>query len=160
MRLAGLGACHIIWLMTKVSTYYAPQNRPRSVTVIIWGVFLLALANGWRAVGLGQQSSLLLTLDSSLNPTVGLVLALIWSILFLTAAFFLRQRRSWTRFVIPGLLLTHGIYQLAVVLIFARSFTARNAWPAIGLLFIVAIIFSIWALNRPSVRWYFNNEPS
>jgi hypothetical protein len=143
--------------MTKVSSYYAHQIRPRSITIIIWGLFLLGLANGWRAIGLNRQGGLLLALDSSLNPGVGLAFALIWSILFIIAAVTLWQRRTWTRFLIPGLLLTHGIYQLALVLIFARSAASRNAWLAIGLLFTLALLFSVWALHRPSVRWYFEN---
>lgn len=117
----------------------------------------MGLANGWRAVGLSQQSSLLLALDSSLNPGVGLVLALIWGFLLIIAAAALRQRRKWARFIVPALLLTHGVYQLALVVIFARSAASRNAWTAIGLLFTVALLFSVWALNRLSVRWYFEN---
>jgi hypothetical protein len=143
--------------MTKVTSYYGHQKRPRSVTMMIWGIILLALANGWRAFGLSQQGNLLLTLDSSLNPWVGLGLALIWSILFITAATALWLRRTWTRFVLPSLLLTHGIYQLGLVMLFARSAASRNAWPVIGLLSILAVLFSVWALYRPSVRWYFKN---
>lgn len=123
----------------------------------MWGVFLLALANGWRAVGLGRQDGLLLALGASLNPVVGLVLALIWCILFIIAAAALWRGHPLTRFVIPTLLLTHGIYQLGLLLIFARSPASRNAWLAVGLLFTLALLFSVWALYRPSVRWYFNN---
>lgn len=141
--------------MTKVGTYYGRQNRPRSVTMMIWGIFLLALANGWRAIGLGQQRNLLLALDSSLNPWVGLGLALIWSILFIVAAVALWRRRIWTRIAVPVLLMTHGIYQVVLVTLFSRSAASRNAWTIIGLLFMLAVLFSVWALYRPSVRWYF-----
>jgi hypothetical protein len=141
--------------MTKVAGYYSRQTRPRSVTVMIWGVLLLGIANGWRAIGLSQQGSLLLALDASLNPWLGMGLAIFWSILFFIAAFALWQRRSRTRIVIPGLLLVHGLYQIGLVLLFGRSIASRNAWPVIGLLFVSVALFSIWALNRPSIRWYF-----
>jgi hypothetical protein len=88
---------------------------------------------------------------------VGLGLALIWSILFIATAAALWLRRTWTRFVLPSLLLIHGIYQLGLVMLFARSTASRNAWPVIGLLSILAVLFSVWALYRPSVRWYFKN---
>lgn len=141
--------------MTKVAGYYSRRTRPRSVTVMIWGVLLLGIANGWRAIGLGQQGNLLLALDASLNPWLGMGLAIFWSILFFIAAAALWQRRTRTRIIIPGLLLVHGLYQVGLVLLFGRSIASRNAWPVIGLLFMSAVLFSIWALNRPSVRWYF-----
>lgn len=141
--------------MTKVASYYARQNRPRSVSIMIWGALILGMANGWRAIGLSQQGDLLLALDASLNPWVGLVLALIWCVLFIIAAVALWRRRKWTRLTMPILLLTHGIYQVSMVLLFARSAASRNAWPIIGLLFTGAAIFSVWALYRPSVRWYY-----
>jgi hypothetical protein len=122
---------------------------------MIWGTVLLALANGWRAAGLAQQGQLLLALDSSLNPWLGLALALVWSILFIIAAVALWQRWNRSRYILPALILVHGIYQLLLVLIFARSDTARNAWLLIGLLFMLAALFSVWALCRPSVSWYF-----
>jgi hypothetical protein len=61
--------------------------------------------------------------------------------------------------VIPGLILAHGLYKHALVLLFARSTPSKNALPAMGLLFVLAFVLSIWALNRPSVRWYFQSRP-
>ncbi len=122
---------------------------------MMWGVFLLGLANGWRAIGLGQQSELLLTLSASLNPWIGIGLAVFWSIVFIGTAVALWQHRGWTRWMIPLLILMHGIYYLVLVMGFARSAVSRNGWPAIGLLFGLAVLFSIWALYRPSVGWYF-----
>jgi hypothetical protein len=144
--------------MTKVASYYTLQKRPRSVTIMMWGVFLLGLANGWRAIGLGQQGDLLLALASSLNPWVGAGLAVFWSIIFIVTAVALWRRQSWTRRIIPGLIVLHGVYYLALVMLFARSAASKNAWPAVGLLFGLAVLFSTWALYRPSVRWYFKTE--
>lgn len=144
--------------MTEVAAYYGRQKRPRSVTIMIWGSILLALANGWRAIGLNRQGDLLKSLDASLNPGLGIGLAVFWSILFLIAAVALWQRRAITRILLPVLILMHGIYQVLLIVIFAQSAASRNALPVIGLLSILAVLFSIWALYRPSVRWYFKNE--
>jgi hypothetical protein len=144
--------------MTKAAGYYGRQKRPRSVTLMIWGVILFAIANGWRAIGLSQQGSLLRSLDASLNPNLGVGLAIFWSILFLIAAVALLQRRMITRLSVPVLIFIHGLYQVLLVVIFARSAASRNAWPVIGLLFILAWLFYVCALCRPSVRWYFMNE--
>lgn len=141
--------------MTDVASYYTLQKRPRSVTIMVWGVFLLGLANGWRAIGLGQQADLLLALGSSLNPWVGVGLAVFWSGVFITAAAALRQGRTWTQLTIPGLILGHGLYQLILVLSFAQTAHARGVWPVLVLAFGVGFLFSLWALKRPSVRWYF-----
>lgn len=141
--------------MTKAASYFGRQTRPRTVSLTFWGMLGLGLANGWRAIGLGQRSDLLLALDASLNPWLGLVLALFWCILILITAVALWQRRKWTRFMVPLLLLIHGIYQVGLVLLFARSAASRNAWPLIGLLFTLVGLFSFWALYRPSVRWYY-----
>lgn len=122
---------------------------------MIWGALIIGFANVWRAIGLAQQGDLLLALDASLNPWVGMGLAILWSVLFIAAAVALWQRRAWVRFIIPLLLFTHGIYQVVMVLLFTRSAGSRNAWPAIGLLFTLATFFSVWALYRPSVQWYF-----
>jgi len=122
---------------------------------MIWGVLLLAIANGWRAIGLGQQGTLLLALGASLNPWLGMGLAIFWAILFFIATVALWQRRTRTQYLIPGLLLVHGFYQIGLMLLFGRSAASRNALPVVGLLFILAVLFSFWALNRPSVRWYF-----
>lgn len=144
--------------MTKVAGYYGRQKRPKSVTLMLWGVVLLAVANGWRAIGLSRQGGLLRSLDASLNPSLGIGLAIFWCILFLLAAIALWQRRANIRLAAPALIFIHGVYQVLLVVIFARSAASRNAWPVIGLLFILAALFSVWALYRPSVRWYFDNE--
>lgn len=122
---------------------------------MIWGVFLIGLASGWRAFGLAQQAELLLASGSSLNPWVGMGLAIVWSVIFIAVAAALWQRRTWTQKIIPGLILIHGLYYLALIMIFARTAASRNSWSAIGLLFMLAVLYSIWALNRASVRWYF-----
>ena len=141
--------------MTDVASFYTLQKRPRSVTIMIWGVFLLGLINGWRAFGLGQQADLLLMLGSSLNPYVGMGLAIGWSVIFFTAAAALWRRLSWTQWLIPGLILIHGLYYIALALIFGRTADSRNVWLAFTVLFALLFLFSLWALKRPSVRWYF-----
>lgn len=82
-------------------------------------------------------------------------MAAVWSILFMAAAIALWQHRAWTRFMIPLLLLAHGIYQLGLLSFFSRSNASRNGWLAIGLLLMLALLVSLWALNRSAVRWYF-----
>ena len=141
--------------MTDVASYYTLQKRPRSVTIMIWGVFLLGLANGWRAIGLGQQADLLVALGSSLNPWVGVGLAVVWSVVFIITAVALWQHRTWTQIAVPGLILLHGLYQIALVILFAQSAVSRSVWPVLALAFGVAFLFSLWALKRPSVCWYF-----
>jgi hypothetical protein len=122
---------------------------------MIWGVVLSGVANGWRAIGLSQQRDLLLDLGSSLNPSMGIGLALVWSIILVAAAAALWQRQRWTRLAIPILLLMHGIYQLSLIVLFAQSADSQNSWPAVVLQYMLAVLFSVWALCRPAVSWYF-----
>jgi hypothetical protein len=134
------------------------RDRPTSVTLANWGVFLLGLANGWRAAGLYRQSDLLLDLDAALDPRLQMFLALVWAALFLTVAVALRQGRPFVRIAIPALIVAFGSYQLVFLRAYTQTPEARSGRLAIGLLYGLAILFTIWTLNRRPARAYFNRQ--
>ena len=102
------------------------QTRPRSVTLTIWGVFLLGGWNCGRLFATGLKYRLLTTFSTTPTPLFRLVMALLWMLLLWSVALALWQRRPFTRYVVPSLLIIYTIYELALLLIFARSGPARS----------------------------------
>jgi hypothetical protein len=153
--------------MSQALTYNSPamvegqrqaqyQNRPTSVTLVNWGVFLFGLANGWRAIGLFRQSGLLLELEAALNPLLQMILALIWAGIFLANAVVLRRGWPSARITTPALILVFALYQLVYLRAFYQTPETRNGGLAIALLYGLAVLFTIWALNRRSARVHFD----
>lgn len=137
-----------------MSVYLAP-NRPRSVTITLWGVFLLGVWNVARAIALVQQSAVLLTLDVQPDPRLHLIMALVWAIAFLALAFALWQKQPFARQAIPLLLLLYALYELSLLVIFVQSPLARRSWLLNTLAYIETILFAHWALNRSAAQAYF-----
>ncbi len=133
-------------------------GRPRSVTLVGWGVFLLGLANGWRAVGLYRQFSLLLELDVTPDPRLSMILAMLWAVALTLAAVALWQGRRFAKWVIPVILFFYGLYQLNLAALFTQAASSRYELVFDASLYGVAILFSIWALNRKAAREYFEDN--
>ena len=142
--------------MANASIYPLKPPRPRSVTLIAAGVLLLGLVNIYRAAVLYQQIGLQLDLGVSVDPRVRFGLALIWSVVFVVLGCLLWWRRSWTRILVPTLLLLYAIYRLALVALFAGSEYARDSQLATIIFYGITIAFTAWALNRSSARAYFD----
>jgi len=141
--------------MTEGQQHGRRQDPPTSVTLVNWGVFLLGLANGWRVLGLYQQSEVLLGLDPSLDTRVQMTLALVWAVLFLVMAFFLRRKQPWVRFAIPFLMLIYALYQLLFLRAFVQTAEAQGGGMAFALFYGLAILFTTWTLNSRSTRAYY-----
>jgi len=136
-----------------------PQSRrrirPRSVTLVIWGVFLLGLANLWRAAGLVRQGDLLRELGAWPDPRLSAVVALVWAFLFVFAALALMNGRSSIRLVTPALLLGYAVYRLGLMWLGSGRSDGNNVSTAAILLYSTATLLTVWALNRRAIRWYF-----
>jgi hypothetical protein len=137
-----------------MSVYLAP-NRPRSVTITLWGIFLLGAWNVARSIALVQQSAVLLTLEVRPDPRWHLIISLVWAIAFLALAFALWQKQPFARQAIPLLLLLYGLYELSLLVIFVQSPPARLTWLLNTLAYVGVILFAHQALNRPAAQAYF-----
>jgi hypothetical protein len=133
----------------------ASQNRPRSVTLTFWGVFLLGGWNGGRLLATSLNYRLLAAFSATPTPLFRLVMALIWLLLLWGAALALWQRQTFTRHAIPFLLLAYAAYDLGLLFAFAPTGPARSGWLINALFYLFLILFSYWALNRTAVAAYF-----
>lgn len=146
--------------MAKAHPQGRRRDRPRSVTLIAWGVFLLGLVNGWRALGLWRQRSLLEELGVVPEPGMVLLLAWLWAAVFAILAVFVWQGRPVSRFLAPALLLTYALYQLLLVVLFAQSDESQSGLLGSAGLYAVAFVVMSWALNRRGARAYFQDGRS
>jgi hypothetical protein len=133
-------------------------SRPRSVTIVAVGVFLLGLVNIYRAIILFQHSGLQLDLGVRLDPRARMILAAIWSIVLIVMAIILWLRIPGARVGVPLLLLLYAINRLALVGIFAESTYVRGSQILSIILYGISIAFASWALNRKGSRAYFAKE--
>lgn len=137
-----------------------PANRPRSVTLTLWGVFLLGVWNLGRALALGQQRDLLKELAAQPDPVFRLMMALVWGVIFLGLAEALRRRRPFTRRLIPVLIGLHALYEIGLILFFTTTI-ARETLILDIVLAGGGVAFTAWALLRTAVSHYFiAQEPS
>ena len=133
------------------------QNRPLTVTLTIWGVFLLGGWNLGRLLTLWLNFRLLTTFATSPSPLFRLILATIWTVLFWTAALALWQKRPFTRRAIPSILTIYMIFELGILFLFTQSGPARSGWLISAFFYLLCIAFSYWALNRTAVQSYFRD---
>lgn len=133
------------------------QNRPFSVTLVTLGVFLLGLANGWRALGLARQSGLLLELGATPDPRLCAAGSIAWMILFVGLAIASWRRKRTTRLVAPVLLLAYGIYQFVLPGPCVLAGQSQNGWPAIVFVYAAAFLFAAVVLNVGPGRVYYDN---
>ncbi len=135
----------------------APENRPHSVTLTIWGVFLLGGWNFGRLLTLWLNFRLLTTFATTPSPLFRLILAAVWTVVLWSVSLTLWQKRSFTRRAIPSILIIYMIVALGILLTFSQSGLARSGWLLRALFYLVCISFSYWALNRAAVQSYFGD---
>lgn len=139
---------------------HTSSNRPRSVTLTFWGVFLLGGWNCGRLLSIGLNYRLLATFSTTPAPFFRLMLALGWMLLLWAAALALWQKRPFTRHAIPAILFVYAVYELVLLLIFAQAGPARSSWLINTLFYLFITVFSYWALHRTAVASYFKKQNS
>lgn len=140
-----------------------PGERPKSVTLVAWGVFLLGMVNGWRAIVLFRQRGLLYDLGVTLDPAYIAAAALVWAVLFVAVAIAIARHRPSGRWLTPAILALYTLYGVVLSTIGDERATLETLLSSkyqllILLLSIVIIVFVIWALNRKLARDYFVSE--
>lgn len=133
----------------------ARPNRPKSVTLVAGSVFIIGLANIWRAVALARRSDVLLELGAAFDPRVRLAVAMLWAVVMLGLAIvWWWSVGGWIRPILPRLtpvlLLAYVLYQTAQTILFTGSLPN----PLVALLAPAAVVGVAWAVHRPDVRRY------
>ena len=131
------------------------EKRPRSVTITLLGVILLGAWSAAQAFAMAQQVTLLLALNIKPDPRLLLVIATGWMVLFWGLAIAIWSRWTFTRWLIPLLLLLYALYELMLQGLFVRIPISGQSWLVRFLLYSVAVLFAIWSLNRSKTRSYF-----
>ncbi|UCG25786.1 MAG: hypothetical protein JSW55_07295 [Chloroflexota bacterium] len=134
------------------------QNRPLGVTLVILGVLLFGLTNGWRALGLVRQSSLLLELGAKPDPRVCAAVAAIWAILFAGLAFATWRGRRFVRLAVPLAILAFGSLQIALPGLCAQPAQSQDGWLVMAIIYAMASLLSALALNAGPGRAYFDER--
>lgn len=134
-------------------------RRPRSVTFVLWGVFLLAAWNTARVVAFARQAGLLIQQGAKPDPRWLLVLSVIWMVSWWGMMVWLWQKRPFTRRVIPLLLALYSCYQLTLLVFFAQTPLAQQSVPMTALFYTSLVLLSYWGLNRKTaVITYFERR--
>jgi len=132
------------------------QKRPFSVTIVLWGVFLLGTWNAGKAIAIIYQLPLFTKWPTTPSPTFRLVAALFWMALFWTLTALLWRKRPLTRqaptrHTIPLAILLYAIYQTTITLLFATSQTTRQSWSLYAVLYTLFALYTCWALKETAV---------
>jgi len=135
-----------------------PGERPRSVTLVAWGVFLLGMINGWRSVTIFRQRWLLLDLGVTLDPAVLAIAAAVWGLLFVAAAAIIYRHHPASRWLTPVLLFTNTLFGIALTTIWAEAPESGGGLRLTTFFSMAILIFVIWVLNRKAARDYFITE--
>ncbi|PIE80694.1 MAG: hypothetical protein CSA11_07165 [Chloroflexi bacterium] len=139
-----------------IPTTTSTDVRPRSATLVLWGVFLLGAWNFGRVLAFGQQMDLLLELAVQPDSRFRFMLALIWGFVFLGLWWLIRQKRPFTRKLTPLILILYAVYELSLTILFAQTPLARQAiWLNLSI-YLFLILFVTWALNRTAVDHYYH----
>jgi hypothetical protein len=125
---------------------------------VAWGVFLLGMISGWRAVAIFRQRKLLLDLDVTLDPAVVAIGSVVWSLLFMAAAVAIFRRYPAGRWLTPVLLLTNVLFGIALTAIWGDSPESSGGLKLTTIFSMVILILVIWVLNRKAARNYFVTE--
>jgi hypothetical protein len=134
------------------------SSRPRSVSLVVLGVFSLGLVNIYRAMGLFRQSDLQLELGVVPDPRLRMIIAIIWAIIFLVLTSILWLKKPLSRILTPVLLVLYAVYRVALVVLFAQSEYSRGTLAIFAPIYTAIILFTIWALNRRGGTAYFGNK--
>ncbi len=130
------------------------KNRPRTVTITLLGVILLGVWNAAQAYALANQASFLLSLGIRPDPRLLLVIAGAWALLFGGLALALLLKYALTRWLIPLTILIYALYELLLQGMFVRMPINEQSWLLHILLFVAAVLFAFWSLNRRSAISY------
>jgi hypothetical protein len=131
------------------------KNRPHTVTITLLGVILLGAWSAAQALAMGRQVSLFLALDISPDPRLLLIISVSWAVLFWGSAIALLRRCSFSRWLVPLLILVYALYELLLQGLFVASPISGQSWLLRIVLYDVAILFALWSLNRSAARLYF-----
>ncbi len=138
--------------------FHLPPHRPRRITLIIWGAFLLAGWNAAKVVALTQQSELLVSLAVRPDPRLRLVVALVWVIVWSGLGIGVWQKRPFTRLILPLTFLLYALYELILTFFFAQTPLARQTFLPQVLMAVLVGGVSWWALNGTAVNPYFQRS--
>lgn len=108
-----------------------------------------------QAIAWGRQSNVLLALGATPDPRLRLVVAVVWSLVFLGLALALWQRRPFVRQAIPISLTLYAVYRLSLLLFFAQVPLNPQGWLLRLMIYLAAIVCAQWALNRAGTKSYF-----
>lgn len=134
---------------------YLPTKRPFAVTLVLWGVIVFGIWNVSKAVALALNSELLMTHNMQPDPRFHAIVALVWAVLFLVAAWSLRQARPYTQLGIPLLLLLFGLYTIGIRLFFSPLPYWSGSGGITTLFFGSVVVLSFLALKRAGQKRYF-----
>lgn len=126
----------------------APR-RPLSLLITIVAIFLLAIWNLWRAAIILRQRPLIEEIGPTLPPEIRLVMAIVWSILFVVLAVALWRRKPTMRIFLPLSVLIYGGYHLFMT-IFMPAPAARETWPLQVIALVAAVVWTGWVGKRMS----------
>ncbi len=143
--------------MTRSPERYRQDTRPRSVTLTGWGVLLVGLVNIWRSASLFRQLELLLELEVSPDPRLRLILSIAWSLFFCVVAAAIWRRFKIVRWLAPAGLFLYTIYRMGILYISPADSGFDRIWLRLAVS-AAAILFSIWALNRPEAIEYLTTK--
>jgi hypothetical protein len=134
-------------------TYAA--RRPAFVTIVLWGVFLFGSWQVGTAVAVRRQIAVFDQFNIAPDPRFQIITALFWALLFVAGWWFLRQRRPWSRHLLPALFLLFALTDVGGRWLWSSAQTdTRRLWYT-GLFYFCWILFTFWALNRPGTQSYF-----
>ena len=131
-----------------------PQ-RPKTVTFLIVGVFLLGTWNAGRTLAIAQESRLLLALTVTPDPRIRIGMAVVWTGIFWGLAAAMWWRRPFSRKGTPILLTIYAIVDLLLPVFFTQGLFNRQAWLVTAVIYVLAITFAYWILHRPATKSYF-----
>lgn len=127
-------------------------KRSYSVTITLVGVFGFGIWNIGRVIALYQQTPYLLSLDIKPDPRLRLIVALIWALLFGGMTIALWLKRPFTRWAIPLTLSCYAVYEIILRALFVQVPSSRLSWLGQITFYLLIILFTYWALNRPTMQ--------
>ncbi len=134
-----------------MSNYLPPRKRPFTVTIVLWGVFLLGVWNVGRVIALYRQQDLLTSLAIQPPPQLQMAVSAVWAGLFLGMGWALRQKRPFVRRLIPLTLSLYAIWRIGLLIYFTRPEYTVHLRPLYYLGYLIAILFTTWVLNRQEI---------
>ena len=132
-----------------------PSNRrPRSLIVLCLGLLAFSVIHIAGLVATFRLPELSLPFpDWYLLLRNGL-----WGLSGLIAAGGLFFSRSWAPFFTQWTGVAFAIWYWSDRLLLARSDYAKRSWPAAGVLTLLAVLWLLWILRRPSILEFFRES--